>query len=420
MIKIFIIIILSAVLLGQTNAQNRFPQPDFESGYQYPEKIYPVSNEALWVSIDILMLVLLMSFVAWAVIRKRTRQPIIWTSIISVVYFGFFRKGCVCSIGAIQNVSLALADSTYILPISALLFFILPIIFAYLFGRVFCAGVCPFGALQELVNIKNYRLAHSVTKVLELIPWIYLIFAVLYAITRTSFIICRFDPFIGIFRLGGDFGLILFGSLLLVASIFIGRPFCRFLCPYGVILGLFSKVSFWKIKLTKIECINCELCNNACPVDAIKPNYENKVKESRAIGVRRIVNYFIILPLLIIAGAIIMRSFSNNFSNSHKHVRLHQMVEKHEANPQNRITKELEAYYNQGLTFEELSQQKQIVQADFKKYSTIAGAAIGLLFGLSLISLSVKRSRKYYEIEHSDCVACGKCFSYCPQNLQNK
>ena len=129
------------------------------------------------------------------------------------------------------------------LPVSVLLFVILTVLCALLFGRVFCAGVCPFGALQELVNIKNYRLSKVVTTILSIIPWLVLIFAVLYAVTRSSFIICRFEPFIGIFRLGGDIGLILFGTILLILSIFIGRPFCRFLCPYGALLSLFSAVS---------------------------------------------------------------------------------------------------------------------------------------------------------------------------------
>ena len=366
--KKLLFICLSLLFFGQINAQNRFPRPDFESGYQYPEITHPVPNETLWITVDIILLILLMSIVAWAALKKRTRQPVIWVSIISVAYFGFFRSGCVCSIGSIQNVSLALVDSTYILPLPVLLFFILPVLFAFLFGRVFCAGVCPFGALQELVNLKNYRLSKAVTAVLGMIPWIYLIFAILYAVTRSGFIICRFDPFVGIFRLGGDFGLILFGVLLLITAIFTGRPFCRFICPYGALLSLFSGVSIWKIKLTQKPCINCELCRNACPVDAIKPPYENKVKENRLQGVKRIIKYFIFLPLMVLAGAFLMRSAGS----------------------------------------------------DFKLYFTIAGALIGLVIGVTLINLSVKRTRKQYEIDSAGCVACGKCFGYCPQNKMSK
>lgn len=397
-------------------AQNRFPKPDFESGYQYPELHYALPSETLWVILDIFLLIALMGIVTWAVFRNRTRKPILLVSVISVAYFGFFRSGCVCSIGSIQNISLALVDPGYQLPLSVLLFFLLPIVFAFFFGRVFCAGVCPFGALQELVNVKNYRISRAVTTTLEVIPWLYLIFAVFYAVTRSSFIICRFDPFIGIFRLGGDIGLLLFGALLLVMSVFTGRPFCRFLCPYGALLSLFSSVSIWRIRLTGKECINCELCHNACPVDAIKPPYSNKVKESRQQGVRRLVIYFLILPLMTVAGAVLLRTASADLSRANKDVHLYDLVMQQEADPQDELSLELEAFYGQGRTLDDLTEKYQKVQADFKRYATIAGALIGLVLGLTLINLSVKRTRKQYRIDPAACVACGKCFSYCPQN----
>ena len=407
---------LSMLLSKVVVAQNRFPKPDFESGYDYPDIHYAVPNESLWVTIDILMLVLLMSIVAWAVIKKKTRKPVIWVSIISVAYFGFYRSGCVCSVGSIQNVVLAFIDSTYVLPISVLLFFILPIVFAFFFGRVFCAGVCPFGALQELVNIKNYRLSRAITTVLGMVPWLYLIFAILYAATRSGFIICKFDPFVGIFRLGGDIGMITFGALLLITSVFIGRPFCRFICPYGALLSLFSRVSIWKVEITSKPCINCDLCHNACPVDAIKPPYDNKVKESRVQGVKRILVYFIVLPLMVVAGAVLLRSVSSELSRANKDVRLYSMVMQHEVDPQDILSLELEAFYGQGSSIEELVQKHETIQSEFKLYSTIAGAFIGLVVGFALIGLSLKRTRKQYEIDNDACVACGRCFSYCPQD----
>ena len=403
---------------GIAQAQNRFPKPDFESGYQYPDLQYAVPNETLWVILDLLLLVALMGIVTWALYKRHTRGPIFWVSLISVGYFGFFREGCVCSIGSIQNIALALVDDSYHLPLTVLLFFLLPILFAFLFGRVFCAGVCPFGALQELVNVKNYRISEAITAALKVIPWLYLIFAVLYAVTRSQFIICQFDPFIGIFRLGGDMGLILFGALLLVMSIFTGRPFCRFLCPYGALLSLFSSVSIWKIKLTRKSCINCELCHNSCPVDAIRPPYANKLKESRSAGVRRLLAYFVVLPVMIIAGALLMRMARPNLSRAHKDVRLYDQVIQHEAQPEEELSLELEAFYGQGRSVEEITALYEAKVTEYRFWCTIAGALIGLVIGLALIRLSVKRSRKQYEINHANCVACGQCFNYCPQNKQ--
>jgi len=405
---------LNTILVQITS---RFPQPDFESGYEFPIREYIVPNEALWSYIDIALLVLLMSFVAWAVIKRQVRWPVILTSVISVAYFGFFRYGCVCSIGAVQNVALSLADSSHVVPLFVLLLFILPIIFTLFFGRVFCAGVCVFGALQELVNVKNYRLSKTVTSVLGIFPWIYLGFAVLFAVTNSRFIICRFDPFVGIFRLGGEFPLLAFGVILLIFSIFVGRPFCRFICPYGAILSLFSKISFFQVKITKKECISCQLCHNACPVDAIQPPYENKVKESRTDGVKRILRYIVFLPLMVAAGAITMYMLSDDFSKVNKNVQLYEAVMQNEAEPQAIQSLELQAFYGQEIrTVEMLAEEAAEIKRDFRIYSGIIGAFFGLVIALTLINLSVKRTRKCYEIDDADCVSCGRCFKYCPQN----
>jgi len=405
------------ILPTLTSAQNRFPKPGFESGYQYPQLLYVVPDEPFWIVIDIAGLIILMSVIAWAVIRKNVRTPVVAISLISVAYFGFFRKGCVCSIGSIQNIAVALTDSSYAIPVSVLLFFILPVIFTLLFGRVFCAGVCPFGALQELVNVRNYKLPKAVASVLEIIPWIYLIFALMFAVTRSAFIICRFDPFVGIFRLGGAMPLIISGVILLIISVFTGRPFCRFICPYGALLSLFSRVSVWKVKITKKQCINCELCHNACPVDAIRPPYDNKVKEIRTKGVRRILIYLTVLPLMSVVGAFTMRSMSDSFSNVNKDVRLHKMViESEQGLHQDKQLLELESFYGRGGTLNELNLRIDRIKRDFKLYSTVAGLVTGLIIGFVLIGLSTKRTRKEYEIDDSACVSCGRCFNYCPQN----
>jgi polyferredoxin len=413
MMKKSFAIILVLCLSSITAFAQRFPKPDFESGYQYPNLVYGAPNEMLLTALDLVMLVALMGIVAWAVIRRKTRKPVIWVSVLSVAYFGFYRSGCVCSIGSIQNVTLAFADATYVMPMSVLLFFILPVLFSLLFGRVFCAGVCPFGALQELVNMRNVTLPRALTTALGIIPWTYLILAVLYAATRSSFIICRFDPFIGIFRLGGDLGLILFGSLLLLVAVFTGRPFCRFLCPYGALLSLFSRVSIWRMKITP-ACINCELCHHACPVDAIRPPYNNKVKESRMLGVKRILMYVVFLPLMMGVGGFLLRMMSDTLSHGNKDVRLYEMVMQYEQQ-QGTLPIDVETFYGQGGRLEELSHHVIGIQSDFHLYTTIAGGLIGMVIGLTLIRLSVKRSRKTYEIDDAACVNCGRCFNYCPQ-----
>jgi ferredoxin len=399
-------------------AQNRFPKPDFESGYKYPVFEYPVPDEALWNIVDVIALTAMMSIVAYSVMRARRRTPVFIISVISVLYFGFYRNGCVCSIGAIQNVALTLTHNSYAMPFAVFLIFILPVIFAFFFGRVFCAGVCPFGALQELVNVKNFRLPKSLSAVMGIFPWIYLFLALLYAVTRTQFIICRFDPFIGIFRFGGDFGMIIFGALFMVASAFTGRPFCRFLCPYGALLSFFSRFSIWKMNITTI-CVNCDLCRNACPVDAILPPYENRVRESRSKGNRRLLAYIVFLPVMMLVGTLTLRLISDTLSRSNRDVRLYELLVRHEANPQNTPSLDVETFLSQGGKTGELKTKADSIKAGFRTYSAIAGALIGLAVAVTLVNLAVRRTRKTYEISHAACVACGRCFGYCPGNNEN-
>ncbi|MDR0560123.1 MAG: 4Fe-4S binding protein [Prevotellaceae bacterium] len=414
--KKYLVLLIFTFVTVTGNGENRFPKPDFESGYRYPEYTYEVPDETLWISLDLVALAGLMGVVAYSVLRKRKRMPVLIVSAISLAYFGFFRKGCVCSIGAIQNVALALTDSSYAVPLSVLLFFMLPIAFTLLFGRVFCAGVCPFGALQELLNVKNYRIPRVIAKTLEIIPWIYLIVALLLAVTHSAFIICRFDPFIGIFRFGGTVSMILFGAGLLILSIFTGRPFCRFICPYGAILSLFSRVAVWNVKIVKKPCINCDLCRHACHVDAIRPPYSNKIKENRTVGVRRILIYLVTLPLITLVGAVTLRTSSDLLSKTNKKVQLYDIVtDNNEQNPKDE-NYELEAFLGQGGKVEELALEVNEIKQKFKLYSTVAGAVIGIITGIMLINLSLKRTRKNYEIDDAACVNCGRCFEYCPQN----
>ena len=407
--------IMSLAAAAAVQAQNRFPKPDFESGYQYPDLEYAVPNEIVWDILDVTMLVALLVAATWAVMKKR--KPMLWISIVSVLYFGFFREGCVCSVGTIQNVALALVDGTYNMPWNVLAFFLLPVVFAFFFGRVFCAGVCPMGALQELMNVKNGRISKPVAMVLGLLPWLYLILTILYAITHSRFLLCEFDPFIGIFRLGGNVELLAFGILLLIISVFTGRPFCRFLCPYGALLSLFSAVSIKKVEITKKKCINCDLCHNSCPVDAIRPPYANTQQEERREGVKRLLGYMLLMPLLMILGALLMRMSAEGLSRAHKDVRLYDMVVEYEAQaaPET-MPLEVEGFYVKGITVDELKATRDAVVEEYRTYSTWAGAAMGLVLALALIRFSVKRRRETYEIDPASCVACGRCFEYCPQN----
>ncbi len=54
-------------------------------------------------------------------------------------------------------------------------------------------------------------------------------------------------------------------GVLLIGSVFIQNLWCRYLCPYGALFGLFSKLSPLRIKREAELCIDCAKCAKACP-----------------------------------------------------------------------------------------------------------------------------------------------------------
>jgi polyferredoxin len=53
------------------------------------------------------------------------------------------------------------------------------------------------------------------------------------------------------------------------------RPFCRYLCPLGVIYGLFNPVSFYRFRIDEQKCTKCGICQSTCKLSIpvyLKPN----------------------------------------------------------------------------------------------------------------------------------------------------
>ena len=261
----------------------RFPPPDF-TDHKLPPTIVPSSPPMFYEYLDLAALFVGLSLASYFAVFKRSRRGLFMLSIVSLLWLGFWRDGCICPIGAIQNITLAACTSNYALPLTVAAFFALPLIFTIFFGRTFCAAVCPLGAVQELAALKPIRVPEWLDHALGLLAYIYLGAAVLFSVTGTAFIICRYDPFVGFFRMNAGANMLVLGGCFLLVGIFVGRPYCRYLCPYGAILGLISRVSQWHVRIPPEKCINCRLCEDACPYGAIREPTVPQTPESRRKG----------------------------------------------------------------------------------------------------------------------------------------
>jgi polyferredoxin len=395
-------------------AQDRFPRPEFESGHVYPTNQMPAPRAQVWEYIDVLVLIGALLMTTWLALKKRSRKGLIWMSVFSLAYFGFYRQGCICAVGSVQNVSLALFNTGYSIPLTALLFFIIPLLFALAFGRVFCAGVCPLGAIQELTGLKPVKLPKSVELTLALVPFIYLVIAILFASTNSQFLICRYDPFVGIFRLDAPYTMIIFGALLLLAGIFVNRPYCRFLCPYGVLLNIFSRFAGKHLTITPAECINCRLCEEVCPYDAIIPSDTDQKNVAPEKSRKRFILYFLLVPLFAATGAFLLYDLAPSLSGANSTVRLAREIRTEKKTGIESELKDVVAFKESGKTESELYNEEEMIIGRFRNGSPWAGAFLGISFGIGMISLTIKTKRNEYKPHQGKCYSCGRCFKFCP------
>jgi polyferredoxin len=246
---------------------------DIGEGYEVPVVQRPRPRAQWHEVLDVGLLAAALGLGAWLVLRRRSRVGVLALTIACLGYFGFYREGCVCPIGAIQNVCVGLTDASYALSYVVIAIFFLPLVLALFFGRVFCAGVCPLGAIQELVVLRPVQVPRRLDRALGSLKWLYLGtaigFAVLPAASR-DFVICRFDPFVGFFRMTGFLHVLLIGAGLLALGTVIGRPYCRWLCPYGALLSLTSRLSWRSVSITPEKELDCGLCVASCPYGAIE------------------------------------------------------------------------------------------------------------------------------------------------------
>jgi ferredoxin len=363
---------------------------------------------------DIGVLVVALSLVTYFAHKQRSRQNIFLLMVFSLAYFGFYRKGCVCPIGAIQNVTYALFNPAYAIPVFVIIFFVLPLALALFFGRTFCAAVCPLGAIQDAVVLKPTKVPGGLAAVLGVLPYIYLGLAVLLAATGAGFIICQFDPFIGFFRFGAGFNMVIFGMSMLLLGTVVARPYCRFLCPYGVLLNWMSRLSKRHVGITPDECNNCRLCEESCPFGAIKKPDEAAPPANREAEVKKLAFIFVLLPVVVFGSGWVGSRLDIPMSRLHSNVSLAEEILLENSGQRTELTDETKAFRGTGKPTEELFAEASAIQRQFKVGGWILGGFIGLVLCLKLINLFMRRRQSEYGIDKGTCLSCGRCFAYCP------
>lgn len=206
-----------------------------------------------------------------------------------------------CPIGSLQ---VSAGCSTYGISFYVLGFLAL---MGVLMGRLLCGFLCPFGFIQDLLHripLPKLKIPHEPDKMLRFVKYLVLVFLVVllpflaadsYGSTVPYF--CKFIcpagtleggiPLVSMNKpLWAAVGLLFSWKVfvlvaVVLASIVIFRPFCKYLCPLGSFYALFNRFSFFRYTIDRSKCTDCGICSNICPmnVEPVKtPNHTECIR----------------------------------------------------------------------------------------------------------------------------------------------
>jgi len=208
--------------------------------------------------------------------------------VFTVVFIGWYALGQLSVVNVLTFVHALFQDFRWELFLSDPVIFIIWTFTAasiLLWGRgVFCGWLCPFGALQELINeaarklkIPQYELPFAVHERLWAIKYIVLL--VLFGLSLESMMMAEkaaeVEPFKTAITLKFDrqWWFVAYAVFLLVINIFTRKVYCRYVCPLGAALAIPTKLRLFDWLKRRKECGDpCQLCAKECEIQAIHPD----------------------------------------------------------------------------------------------------------------------------------------------------
>jgi polyferredoxin len=164
---------------------------------------------------------------------------------------------------------------------AAMVLLVVFLLSSLLLKKAFCSWLCPVGTASEYLWHLGQKIFH---RSLTLPRWLdialrslkYLLLAFFAYVVLTlsadglqQFLLAPFGiiadvKMLNFFRHMGVLGISVLTTLVLL-SLLIKNAWCRFLCPYGALMGIVSIVSPVKIRRDEAACIDCGKCNKVCP-----------------------------------------------------------------------------------------------------------------------------------------------------------
>jgi len=203
----------------------------------------------------------------------------------------------ICPFGGVEALFAFLQYDVLIPKIHPSAFIILGIILltGILLGPVVCSYACPLGSVQEWfgklgkkIFKKRYNtfIPRKIDKYLRYLRYISLIFTVYLTTNSLRLIFLEVDPYYALFHFWSDeatLGGIAVLLITLIASLFVERPWCKYACPFGAVMGLTNLIRIFPIKRKPATCISCHKCDQICPMN-IEVSKASRVRDHQCIS----------------------------------------------------------------------------------------------------------------------------------------
>ncbi len=264
----------SAVAEGSTadpSASAGQQEPPFDFVLTENESVFQrLVDGASWSRVAFMAFVLLLASLAFALKNEGLR----WVAL-AVTLFGLgFMDGGFLSVSHITS-GIWAGVGVYLRDLPLLMIVVFTLVTTLIWGRVFCGFLCPFGALQDLIEKVvpagwQRPLPQAVHDKAVWIKYGVLAAVVVPPLLGSRVSIYQYvEPFGTVFFLSRDGLLWAIAGAFLVASVFVPRFYCRYACPLGASLGVLSLVSLRRIPRVE-QCTLCKVCEQRCPTGAIR------------------------------------------------------------------------------------------------------------------------------------------------------
>lgn len=200
-----------------------------------------------------------------------------------------------CPFGGVEALYTYVGEGNLLCSLAISNFYILAAVLltALLVRRAFCGYACPIGTISEWLGeagarlkLPQARISARADRVLGLLMYGVLALILYFTWTRGELEFRAADPcYVLISRHGEDitFWAYVVAGLIVLGSVLVLMPFCRWLCPMAAVFHLFSRFGVSRIQRTAEACTGCGQCTTACPM-AIPVHAVEQVTAARCLS----------------------------------------------------------------------------------------------------------------------------------------